>query len=385
MYYIHRVTTLSKDNLLLSTQYFDMKKLIYVLLGVVLMTACETKQKAVVKGTLKNFGNGEIYFVKSGDEKNIDTVKVNNDAFEYSTELTEPTVYMVNFGPEQQPGFLILENGNTSLSYEMGNMTSLEVKGGKEQDVYNRFLSECRPIFQQMDSIGNVAMAHEEDAELLAKLQQYFYTLDEQLKGKQLSFIQNNKQHYATAFIAVNYLNEKMDKNVTDVDNLYNLFDEKIKSSYYGTKLREMANQMKGTSPGQPAPDFTLNDPSGKPVSLSSFKGKITLLDFWASWCGPCRGENPNVVAAYQKYHNKGFDILAVSLDEEKEAWLKAIEKDRLTWTHVSDLKGWASSAAALYGIQSIPANYLLDKEGKIIAKDLRGEALEAKLAELFK
>lgn len=361
-----------------------MKKVIYFLVGALLFSACENKQKATVKGTVKNMGNGEIYFVKSGDEKDIDTVKVNNDAFEYSTSLTEPTVYMVNFGADQQPGFIILENGSTSVNYQMGNMNSLDVKGGKEQEVYNAFLTECRPIFQQMDSLGKVAMANEEDTELLAGLQQYFYTLDGQLKTKQLSFIESNKQHYATAFIAVNYLNEKMDKSYTDVEKLYNLFDDKVKASYYGKKLAEMANQMKGTSTGQPAPDFTLNDPNGKPISLSSFKGKILLLDFWASWCGPCRGENPNVVAAYKKYSGKGFDILGVSLDEEKEAWLKAIEKDGLTWTHVSDLKGWGSSAAALYGVQSIPSNYLIDKEGKIIAKDLRGEALDAKLAELF-
>lgn len=359
--------------------------MLLALLPAFYLLACTSPaSKTVVKGTIKNLGDGEIYFIRSGDEKKIDTVKVVKDLFEYRTEVSEPTVYMVNFGPEQQPGFMMLENGETKLSYEMGNMNSLVIKGGKEQEVYNRFLTLCRPVFSQMDSLGKVAMANEENADLLQQLQGEFYRLDGILKDYQMKFIEENKGSYATAFIAINYFNEKMDKNQAEVEKVYNLLDEKIKTSYYGKKLAELSTQLKGTSEGQPAPDFTLNDVNGKPVSLSSFKGKITLIDFWASWCGPCRAENPHVVAAYKQFHEKGFDILGVSLDEDKAQWEKAIEKDGLTWTHVSDLKGWSSAAAALYGVQSIPSNFLLDKEGKIIAKDLRGDALEAKLKTLF-
>ena len=129
-----------------------------------------------------------------------------------------------------------------------------------------------------------------------------------------------------------------------------------------------------------------MNDTEGNPVTLSSLYGKgYLLVDFWASWCGPCRGENPNVVAAYNKYHAKGFEILGVSYDDNKDKWLKAIEEDKLPWIHVSDLKGWGNMTAKLYSISGIPANVLLDKEGKIIAKNLRGAALEEKLAELLK
>lgn len=135
---------------------------------------------------------------------------------------------------------------------------------------------------------------------------------------------------------------------------------------------------------GNEAPDFTMDDPDGNPVSLSSFKGKVLLVDFWASWCGPCRRENPNVVRLYNKYHEKGFDILGVSLDRGRDPWLKAIDTDGLVWHHVSDLKGWSNSAAQLYGVSSIPHTVLLDKEGRIIARNLRGETLEAKLRELF-
>jgi len=135
---------------------------------------------------------------------------------------------------------------------------------------------------------------------------------------------------------------------------------------------------------GGAAPDFTMNNLEGKPVKLSSFKGKVLLIDFWASWCGPCRRENPHVVGLYNKYNKKGFDILGVSLDKTREPWVAAIEKDGLVWHHVSDLQGWSNSAARLYGVTSIPHTVLLDREGNIIARNLRGAALEAKLQEIF-
>jgi peroxiredoxin len=363
-----------------------MKKIIVAVLPAFLFLACEQKDnKGTIKGTITKMGTGEIYLIKSGDEQKIDTIKVVNDAFTYTTSLEEPTVYMANFGPEQQPGFFILENGTTTLNYEMGNLKSLTVKGGAEQEVYNSFLNACRPTFQQMDSLGQIAMANEDNTALLQELQQVFYTLDNSLKAQQLDFINKHKSNIGTAFIAVNYLNEKMDKTYTEVDNLYQSLDEKVKKSYYGKKLVEMANQMKGTSIGQPAPAFTLNDVNGKPVDLASFKGKITLIDFWASWCGPCRAENPNVVKAFNAYKGKGFTVLGVSLDDNKNKWLDAIKKDGLAWTQVSDLKGWYNVVAVQFGIQSIPANYLIDPNGVIIGKDLRGADLEAALAAKLK
>jgi peroxiredoxin len=141
---------------------------------------------------------------------------------------------------------------------------------------------------------------------------------------------------------------------------------------------------MKNTAVGSNAPDIQLTNPEGQLVSLSSLKGKIVLIDFWASWCGPCRKENPNVVKMYEKYKGRGFEIYGVSLDKDKQAWLDAIEKDGLKWIHVSDLKFWQSDAAKLYNVSAIPMTVLLDKEGKIIAKNLRGKALEDKLNEVL-
>jgi thiol-disulfide isomerase/thioredoxin len=155
------------------------------------------------------------------------------------------------------------------------------------------------------------------------------------------------------------------------------------------TELASNLISQGASSPGSPAdafaPEIALPDPNGDTIRLSSTRGSVVLLDFWAAWCGPCRMENPNLVKAYEKYHRKGFDIFQVSLDKTRDAWLKGIEDDKLgKWTHVSDLKYWNSSVVQQYGIESIPSNLLLDKEGRIIASNLRGAALEQKLAELL-
>jgi peroxiredoxin len=149
-------------------------------------------------------------------------------------------------------------------------------------------------------------------------------------------------------------------------------------------------SQLQANTPATPiaigavAPEIALANEKGEIVTLSSFKGKYVLVDFWASWCGPCRGENPNVVAAYEKYKNKNFTVLGVSLDDNKENWLEAIKADKLNWQHISDLKKWESTVVPTYQIEGIPFNVLLDTTGKIIAKDLRGQALQATLAGLF-
>ncbi|SMC72921.1 TlpA disulfide reductase family protein [Pedobacter africanus] len=177
-----------------------------------------------------------------------------------------------------------------------------------------------------------------------------------------------------------------VDGDLKGTETDFNKFSAAVKATDLGKSIAQAIDAAKKTGVGQLAMDFTQNDVNDKPVKLSDFRGKYVLLDFWASWCGPCRGENPNVVKAYNAYKDKNFTVLGVSLDNpgKKQDWLNAIEKDGLTWTHVSDLKGWDNAASKMYGVRGIPANYLIDPSGKIIAKNVRGEELQKKLAEVL-
>ena len=196
------------------------------------------------------------------------------------------------------------------------------------------------------------------------------------------NFVKEHPTSVVSAYITLYQLASQVDE--TELDSIVSKFPTDLGKSEYVVKLKELIAEQKKTAIGVVAPDFTMNDADGKPVQLSSLRGKVVLLDFWASWCAPCRQENPNVVKMYQEFHPKGFEILGVSLDRTKEDWLKAIKDDNLGWIHVSDLQYWQNAAARLYGVNSIPQSFLLDKDGKIIAKGLRGEKLAAKLKELF-
>jgi peroxiredoxin len=198
-------------------------------------------------------------------------------------------------------------------------------------------------------------------------------------------FIRNNPSSFAAPVIlqGISY-----EMEASEIESLVNVLDTNVAKTEIVISLKERAEKMKSVEVGRTAPDFTMNDVDGKPVTLSEVygKSKLLLVDFWASWCGPCRRENPNVVKVWKEFNKKGFDVLGVSLDRpgDKENWVKAIKDDNLTWNHVSDLQYWNCAAAKLYAVNSIPANFLLDEKGTIIAKGLREEYLYNKVKELL-
>lgn len=282
---------------------------------------------------------------------------------------------------------LYLEPGKISVS-SRDSLANAVVSGGPVNSDNIRLKKALEPVNQKMEALqreyeaaGDEKRKSKEFSDDINK--RYESLMDEQKKGY-LAFIKSNPSSLVSLFSIKEYGGAVPD--VAEVEPLYNSLSEKVKTSKAGVDYAASIAKMKKTAVGAIAPDFTMADTSGKEVSLHDFKGKYVLVDFWASWCGPCRAENPNVVKAYSTYRTKGFNILGVSLDQPnaKDRWMKAIHDDGLTWTQVSDLKGWKNEAAQLYGVQAIPQNFLISPDGKIVAKNIRGEELQTKLSELF-
>lgn len=303
------------------------------------------------------------------------------------TATTKPATLAELLGPPPNRADVYLEKGIILL--EGKGMSVAQIKGGRSTKELLALKNALKPFKEkQVETVLQMNTFREANdsvgkARAIAELNK----IREQEDSVNLAFIKNNPNSY----VAINMLKERANpkalaENRDQVEASFNRFSREMKQSLAGQDIAKKLEVTARIAPGKMAPDFTMNDTLGNPVSLSSFKGKYVLLDFWASWCTPCRYENPSVVKAYNEFKDKNFTILAVSLDgpKAKQAWLDAIHKDGLTWTHVSDLQFWNSAAVQLYGVSSVPMNYLIGPDGKIIATHLRGEALGKKLKELL-
>lgn len=313
----------------------------------------------------------------------IDTLIKENGLFHYRQNIASADLIKLSSVDKNYQARIFIEPGDVLFSDSADNSQPIV----KESNVHTHFITvkDSTKVFD--DIMGEAlseyrSLPNYDDTLLVQSIIKRYDTADSLRLNWVENWIAENLNSPVAQYL---YIAEKMSAaSAEELSAQIQLFDSTLAHNSLANRMRARVDVLNTTAIGAVAPVFSLADTSGNLITSSSVYGKVTLIDFWASWCGPCRRENPNVVAAYTKYHEKGFEILGVSLDKDANRWKKAIKDDALTWNHVSDLKGWETEAGALYGVNAIPFSVLVDANGKIIAKDLRGEELHIKLSELL-
>lgn len=358
-----------------------------------LLPALNAQQKFQVNAKISNIAYPAKAFLRynNGEQIQTDSVVVKKGKFTFSGTVLIPSEATITL--QQSDGNtdmftrdlldLYLEKGKISIGGDK-QVKSAVVKGaGKAQADFNRFNAIMKPLRDKMAPLSEKMRQYYNEKNDAARdsIFPLLVAIRKDMTATETEFIRNNPGSWVT-------LGMMKDRaviiDIPQFEPLYNAMTDELKNTAVGKNIADRLAIAKKLQPGQPFKNFVMNDTEGRPVSLENFKGKYVLVDFWASWCGPCRAENPHVLKAYNQFKDKNFDVLAISLDQKKDAWLKAIREDGMPWTHVSDLKGFDNVAAREYGIIAIPQNFLLDPQGKIIAQNLRGENLARKLAEIL-
>ncbi|MEI6312679.1 MAG: TlpA disulfide reductase family protein [Bacteroidota bacterium] len=369
-----------------------MKKINYLLLVLGIMLAVSACNKwgnnFTLKGKINGIQDGEkiLLFDRNYTTKKIDTIAtgiVKDGKFELKGKLKRVDVYYIGIEGMEQAKQVVLEKKDMEMYEDSLNPGIYNIKGSAGQEDFNKMQmiifniemaqQSLYPAMEQAQMMGD-----EKRIDSLSQLYQMgFNAIEDEIKAN----AKKNPKSIISPILILNY-SYMLDPKV--YHPIYDAFTEEVKNTQAGIMLKDKIDILERTAVGKKISDIVGIDPNGNKISLMSVKGKVTLIDFWASWCGPCRKENPRVRQIYSQFHDKGFNILGVSLDDKAADWKEAIATDSLTWNHVSDLKGWESKAAKDFAIQAIPQTILIDANGTIIARNLNNEELTAKLSSLL-
>lgn len=360
-----------------------MKRFLTLLL--VVPFALSAQQKFLIAGNLGGLPEGSSVSLSNANEP-TDTVAravvKAGGAFELEGSVAEPNLFQLNLDGVQKKSVLFIGNEKVSVSGDIAAVQDLTIRGSRVHDDFEQFKKTFNPLFQELTAmnqrISRSPSLQQNDSVMTAYKNQVAA-----IQTAVDKFVESHQQSPVAPFVML--VTAEMQQDVSVTERRYSLLDKTIQDAYFGKIVKQQIDNTKVGAIGSQAVDFTQADSEGKQVALSSFRGKYVLVDFWASWCRPCREENPNVVKAFNKYKDKNFTVLGVSLDQNRTPWIKAIKNDNLVWTQVSDLKGWSNEVAGKYNVQSIPQNFLIDPSGKIVAKNLRGAELNSTLEELLK
>ncbi len=375
--------------------------------GLLIMTGCAKQANFTIDGKLNGSSKDSLIFEEMTEKSLEPRATIMTDAsgaFSFSDTAANPRLFFIRTTQKEYVMMMVMAGEKINITADKGKINeTVKISGSPQSELVLEMNRQLIRATDKLDSLGaqfQSLKGRGNDPEAETWIQTQYGKLMEEQKTYITDFIQKHSTEPASLLALSNQLGQQPVLNPRTDFDLFEKVDVQLFKRYpksalvlnlhkYVAAMRpqiQTANsQAKLTGTGAIAPEISLPDPDGKTQSLSSLRGKIVLVDFWAGWCAPCRRENPNLVKAYNKYHSKGFEIFQISLDKTKPEWVAAIKQDGLNWIHVSDLKYWSSPVARQYGIESIPANYLLDKDGKIIGSNLRGADLEAELDKLFR
>ena len=343
----------------------------------------------VINGTTDHVDGSSVYRIKSGPNGQpvtIDSTTIVNGSFELKGAIDQIDINFIFLEGVNGNIPVILEEGSIEIEIFKDSLASSITAGtpsnnnlAQYRESTQGFAKDMRTLVQEINEANTLG-----DNILAEDLTAKYKAVETNLNAYEKDFMSSNPQSYVATLILERLVTTKAMRS-SEAKLIFNAFDPKIKSSVSGKKVEAIINvPTNPTAIGEVAPVFEGPNPTGELVSLASLKGKVTIIDFWASWCRPCRIENPNLVRLYNRMHDKGLEIVGVSLDKNQSSWARAIEDDGLSWNHVSNLKYWQDPIALLYGVRSIPAAFVLNKDGVIVAKNLRGAQLDAKIEELL-